>query len=222
MLKKIFVLLFIVLFFCVGCTENTDTGDTLDYQFKTPNKKDATAVIKTSMGDIKIMFFPKEAPKAVENFITHSKNDYYNDLVFHRVMKEFMIQGGDPLGNGTGGESIWGNPFEDEFSDKLHNFRGAVCMANSGENTNGSQFFIVQKKTVDEDLEQWMIKMELDENLMAKYIEVGGTPWLDNKHTVFGQVIEGMDVVDNIANVEIGADHKPLDPVIIESIQIID
>ena len=96
------------------------------------------------MGDITVRFFKDEAPKAVENFITHAKEGYYDGLTFHRVINDFMIQGGDPKGDGTGGESIWGTKFEDEFSDNLHNFRGALSMANAGTNTNGSQFFIVQ------------------------------------------------------------------------------
>ena len=95
------------------------------------------------MGVIKIKLFPEYAPKAVENFKTHAKNGYYDGLTFHRIINEFMIQGGDPNGDGSGGESIWGVPFEDEFSTEVLNYRGAF-MANSGPNTNGSQFFIVQ------------------------------------------------------------------------------
>ncbi|MBQ7303000.1 MAG: peptidylprolyl isomerase [Clostridia bacterium] len=100
--------------------------------------------MKTSMGDIYIRLFPEAAPKAVENFTTHAKNGYYNGLTFHRVMEDFMIQGGDPKGDGTGGESVWGEDFEDEFDKKLLNIRGSLAMANSGVNTNGSQFFINQ------------------------------------------------------------------------------
>lgn len=110
------------------------------------------AVIKTDKGDIKVRLFPEEAPKAVENFVTHAENGYYDGLIFHRVIKDFMIQGGDPKGTGTGGESIWGKPFADEFSSELHNFRGALSMANAGPNTNGSQFFIVQADSVSDDL----------------------------------------------------------------------
>lgn len=115
------------------------------YQLENPQKGDQIAIMHTSMGDISLRFFPEAAPKAVENFIKHAKDGYYDGLTFHRVISDFMIQGGDPKGDGTGGESIYGKPFEDEFSDKLFNLRGSVAMANSGADTNGSQFFINQK-----------------------------------------------------------------------------
>ena len=114
------------------------------FQLEDPAEGEEIVVMHTTMGDIYIRLFPEAAPKAVENFVTHAKNGYYNGLTFHRVINEFMIQGGDPKGNGTGGESIWGETFEDEFDRKLLNLRGALAMANSGEDTNGSQFFINQ------------------------------------------------------------------------------
>ncbi|MFD1736460.1 peptidylprolyl isomerase [Bacillus salitolerans] len=174
----------------------------------------------TSKGTITIELYPEIAPKAVENFLTHSKNGFYNGLTFHRVMNEFMIQGGDPLGNGTGGESIYGAPFEDEFSDKLYHFRGALSMANSGANTNQSQFFIVQKTEVEAELQQQMIDAGFPKDVVAAYSERGGTPWLDFKHTVFGQVVEGMEVVDAIASVEVDANSMPTEPVLIEEIVV--
>lgn len=119
-------------------------------QLRQPAAGDTVATIKTSMGDIKVVLFPDAAPKAVENFTTHAENGYYDGVIFHRVIPDFMIQGGDPLGKGIGGESIWGKPFKDEFSRDYHNLRGALCMANAGPNTNGSQFFIVQAPAVDE------------------------------------------------------------------------
>ena len=191
-------------------------------QRRTPEKGDITATIKTTMGDIKVILFPDAAPKAVENFTTHSKNGYYNGIIFHRVIPDFMIQGGDPLGKGIGGESIWGRSFEDEFSPDYHNLRGALSMANAGPNTNGSQFFIVQAKSVDE---RFIPQMErLPEMFTAEsvedYKEVGGTPWLDFRHTVFGQTVEGMDVVDAIAAVKRNASDKPLEDVSIISIDI--
>ena len=112
-------------------------------QFEKPAAGEKIAVMKTSMGEIVLKFFPGQAPKAVENFLTHAENGYYDGLKFHRVIPGFMIQGGDPQGTGTGGESIWGEPFGDEFSMDLWNFRGALSMANAGPDTNGSQFFIV-------------------------------------------------------------------------------
>ena len=105
-----------------------------DYQLKPLENGDTFAVMKTNMGEIKIKLFPNEAPKTVENFTTHAKNGYYNGLIFHRVIKDFMIQGGDPQGTGIGGESIWGRKFEDEFNPNLHNLRGALSMANAGPN----------------------------------------------------------------------------------------
>ncbi len=179
------------------------------YQFEKPQKGSEVAVIETEKGTIKVYFFPQYAPKAVENFVTHSKNGYYNGITFHRVINDFMSQGGDPPGNGTGGESIWGHEFEDEFTVKLRNFRGALSMANAGPCTNGSQFFIVQAPAVSADLLSQMKQMGVNEQgegfpqeVVEKYAEIGGTPWLDYKHTVFGQVFEGMDVVDAIAATE--------------------
>jgi len=189
-------------------------------QFSQLKAGEDIAVMKTNMGTIKIRFFPQYAPKAVENFITHSKESYYNGLTFHRVFDEFMIQGGDPLGDGTGGESIWGEPFEDEFSVNLMPYRGALCMANSGSNTNGSQFFIVQNKKMDPDYSTAMRNGGFPEEIIKKFEEVGGTPWLYGKHTVFGQVIEGMEVVDAIAKVSANKEGKPDQAVIIETITI--
>lgn len=110
------------------------------------------AVIKTNMGDVTVKLLNNVAPKTVENFVTHAKNKYYDGLIFHRVIKDFMIQGGDPTGTGMGGESIWGQAFEDEFSTDAFNLYGALSMANAGPNTNGSQFFIVQLKDVPSDM----------------------------------------------------------------------
>lgn len=120
------------------------TDEEYGFQLDAPESGEEIAIMHTNHGDIYIRFFPEAAPKAVENFKTHAKNGYYNGLTFHRVIKDFMIQGGDPKGDGTGGESIWGEAFEDEFDQKLLNLRGSLVMANSGVNTNGSQFFINQ------------------------------------------------------------------------------
>lgn len=108
----------------------------------------SAAIIHTTYGDIHIRLFPDAAPKTVENFVTHSKNGYYNNIIFHRVIRKFMIQTGDPMGDGTGGESIWGREFQDEFSTLKHDKPYTVSMANAGPNTNGSQFFITTEKTV--------------------------------------------------------------------------
>ena len=244
------------------------------FQLQGPEKGDTVAIMHTSMGDISIRLFPEAAPKTVENFVTHAKNGYYNGLIFHRVWDDFMIQGGDPKGDGTGGESIYeGGKFEDEFNAKLMNLRGSIAMANSGVNTNGSQFFINQKKPTGQTAAQWKetydytktynqmlsyynqyvqmygeqftAKYTLDAFIEANggispdsrlvpdvvwdlYAQHGGNIHLDGAwrstggHTVFGQVYEGMDVVDAIAAVEVDANKKPTASVIIESIEIID
>ncbi len=181
------------------------------------------AVIKTNRGDMTFELNETAAPKAVENFVTHSKNGYYDGLIFHRVIKDFMIQGGDPTGTGCGGESIWGKPFEDEFSINARNYYGALSMANSGRNTNGSQFFIVQAKKVPDNLISQM--EELKDNgypaeVTEKYKTSGGTPWLDFHHTVFGQLVDGADTLENIASVQTDASDKPLYDVVIETVLI--
>ena len=182
-------------------------------------KGDVIATIKTNFGSIRVKMLPEAAPKAVENFLTHARNGYYNGIIFHRVINDFMIQGGDPTGTGMGGESIWGDPFEDEFTPDARNFRGALSMANAGPGTNGSQFFIVQAgpETIDTRMFPMLKRQgkEFSEEAVAKYTEMGGTPWLDGAHTVFGQVIEGMDVVDKIAAVRVDRSSRPYDEVTI-------
>lgn len=191
-------------------------------QLAAPKSNDTVAVIKTTMGDIKVKFFPEHAPKAVENFTTHAKNGYYDGIIFHRVIRDFMIQGGDPNGTGTGGKSIWGRPFEDEFTPELHNLRGALSMANAGPCTNGSQFFIVHASSVPDGMTDQM--KELPDSYPADCVEayekVGGTPWLDYHHTVFGQVYDGMDVVDAIASAAVDGRDKPIDEIKILGIDV--
>ena len=192
-------------------------------QLAKPVSGETVATMKTSMGDIKIRLFPEAAPKTVENFTTHAKNGYYDGLIFHRVINDFMIQGGDPTGTGCGGQSIWGSTFEDEFCTDLHNLRGALSMANAGPGTNGSQFFIVQADEVSRDLVEQMEQLAdrgFPTETVENYKAVGGTPWLDYKHTVFGQVYEGMDVVDAIANVKTARGDKPVEDVVINTIVI--
>jgi peptidyl-prolyl cis-trans isomerase B (cyclophilin B) len=190
------------------------------YQLRTPEKGDTVAVMKTSMGDISIRLFPDDAPRTVENFVTHARNGYYNNLKFHRIINDFMIQGGDPKGNGTGGQSIWGTPFKDEFSPRLYNFRGALSMANSGANTNGSQFFIVQKKSVNSREIQYIKTLKYLDEVVEAYENNGGTMWLDNKHSVFGQVFEGFDILDKLAEVETDASDKPAKDILVLEIVI--
>ena len=192
--------------------------------FEPVKSGDTIVTIRTNRGDIKVKMLPEAAPKAVENFVTHAKNGYYDGIIFHRVIRDFMIQGGDPTGTGMGGESIWGREFADEFSDKARNFRGALSMANAGPGTNGSQFFIVQAgpETMDERMFP-MLKRQgksFSEDAVSAYMEQGGTPWLDGAHTVFGQVIEGMDIVDKIAAVKVDRNSKPYDEVSITGMDV--
>ena len=148
-----------------------------------------SATLHTNHGPIALELFDGEAPKTVENFRKLATDGFYDGVIFHRVIPDFMIQGGDPTGTGTGGP---GYTFEDEFNDHPVE-RGALAMANAGPNTNGSQFFIV---TAD------------------------ACPWLDGKHTVFGRVTDGLDVVDTISQVETGASDKPVADVVIERIDV--
>ncbi|HEL9598168.1 TPA: peptidylprolyl isomerase [Streptococcus suis] len=189
-------------------------------------ENEAAVKIKTTEGNITIKLFPEQAPLTVENFLTHAKNGYYNGTIFHRVIKDFMIQGGDPLGNGTGGESIWagkgttidaGYGFKDEISAFLYNIRGSLSMANAGAGTNGSQFFINQNTT---DMSSQLSSSKYPTKIVDAY-KNGGNPNLDGKHTVFGQVIEGMDIVDKIAAVETDSSDKPKTAVKIEAIEIL-
>jgi len=194
-------------------------------QFDLPKEGETVATIKTNKGDIKIRLFNKQAPKAVENFVKHAKDGYYNNVIFHRVIDDFMIQSGDPTGTGRGGESIWNKPFEDELSDEVLPYRGALAMANSGPNTNGSQFFIVQAEKVDPVLIGQMESSGIPQSIINGYKQHGGTPHLDFRfsqysHTVFGQVYSGLDVVDAIAKVERDKDDKPLVDVVIKEILI--
>lgn len=179
--------------------------------------------LNTTDGAIKIKLFPKIAPKAVENFITHAKEGYYNNVTFHRVIEDFMIQSGDPKGDGTGGESIWGKGFEAETSNQLYHLNGALSMASSSApDSLGSQFFIVQNH---EDKSDGLAIQYYPQKIIDAYKD-GGRPELDGKYAVFGQVIDGMDVVDKIAKEKVttsetGENSKPVDPVKITSIEVL-
>ena len=233
-------------------TEDTeDTDDGLEAFSELPQLKgvqtgDTIATIHTNKGDIKVWFFDDYAPKAVENFITHAKDGYYDGVTFHRVINDFMIQGGDPEGTGMGGESIWGADFENEVSLNLRSFRGSLCMANAGPDTNSSQFYIVQSDQHDKmksmlestdasqiyqgpsskrtfkgkDGNDLTIGDVFPQEVIDAYGTLGGYPALDLDYTVFGQVYEGLDIVDSIAAVETDGNDKPLEDIIIESIEV--
>lgn len=177
------------------------------------------ATIKTNRGDVKVQLFVEQAPKTVKNFVELAQKGYYDGVIFHRVIPDFMIQGGDPSGTGMGGESIYGEKFEDEFSREVFNFRGALSMANAGPNTNGSQFFVVTNENVPENMMAQLEGAGYPAEIITAYHK-GGTPWLDFRHTVFGHVIEGMDTVDAISQVKRDAQDKPIDDVVIDAIEI--
>lgn len=162
-------------------------------QLDTPKTGDTVAIIETTLGIIKVKLFVHETPKTCANFIGLAKKEYYNGTIFHRVIRDFMIQGGDPTATGMGWESIYGQEFEDEFAPGLTHVKGTLSMANAGPNTNGSQFFIVQAPQ---------------------------TKYLDKHHSVFGQVYEGMDIVDTIANVKTDRNDRPMIDIEILSVNI--
>ena len=189
-------------------------------QLNEVNEKNPLVTVHTNLGDFTLELFPEVAPKTVENFVTHAKNVYYNGVIFHRVIEDFMIQGGDPTGTGMGGESIYGRTFEDEFSREAFNLYGTLSMANAGPNTNGSQFFIVTAKQVPAQMLKQLKDGGWPEEIVEEYAKVGGTPWLDHRHTVFGRVVEGMDVVLKIEGVERNAQDRPLEDVVIESMDV--
>ena len=145
--------------------------------------KDIVVVFETNQGNIELTLFPDVTPKTCENFSGLVKKGYYNGLIFHRVIKQFMIQGGDPTGTGMGGESLWGGKFDDEFSSaKRFDKKGVLAMANAGPGTNGSQFFIT----------------------------TAPTPWLNDHHTIFGEVSSGYDIVSKIENTQTGTQDRPV------------
>lgn len=215
-------------------TDITWKPDVEIHNFKMPEIGEKIAVINVKdYGTIKIKLFPEDAPKGVENFIGLTEMGYYNELIFHRVIPDFMIQGGDPRGDGTGGKSFWGTDFDGETSENLYHFTGAVAYAHPGNSfTNGSQFYIVNtpdgymQNSCEELYAYNPEKYNFPGNVAEKYSEVGGVPFLDGDYTVFGQVFEGIDVVRAIAEVETDQDpdsltpDKPLTQVLMESVRI--
>lgn len=227
-----------------------DNGKKVGYQLDMPEEGEEIAVITMESGEVfKLRFFPDEAPKAVYNFKVHALEGYYDGLTFHRVIENFMIQGGDPQGDGTGGESVWGEPFADEFNDNLLNIDGAVSMANSGADTNGSQFFInaTGGMSADWDYYQqgfdvyeqspeaftstygaWVDMDKVTDAVKKLYEEHGGNPTLDGYysttgrgHTVFAQVFEGMDQVYTLSQADTDDNDKPLEDMVIQSVEIV-
>jgi len=184
-MKKIFsltLLAFSLLFNACGSNSSTPKN-TVQTTKAEINKAHPIVVLKTTKGDLEIELFPEVAPLAVENFMTHIKNGYYNGIAFHRIIKDFMIQGGDPTESGRGGESIWNKPFKDEFTNKTFDKAGILAMANAGPSTNGSQFFIT----------------------------TAPTPWLNGHHTIFGQITpDSYATLAKLNSVETARGDKPL------------
>ncbi|HOO07969.1 MAG TPA: peptidylprolyl isomerase [Ruminococcus sp.] len=192
--------------------------------FTTPKNGDTVIIMNIKgYGEVKIRLFPEYAAKGVENFVELAKKGYYDGLTFHRVISDFMIQGGDPLGNGTGGESVWGGSFDGGTDPNVIHAAGAVAYANSGSTaTNGSQFYIVTGTPVSEEdfalYEQY--GYTFSDDAKAVYTTVGGTPHLDGGYTVFGQVYDGLDVIFAAQDVETDQMDKPVDDLIIESVKV--
>ena len=184
------------------------------------NYTGTVATIHTNLGDLTVKLFDDVAPKTVKNFVELAEKGYYNGVIFHRIIRDFMIQGGDPTGTGMGGESIYGEKFEDEFSENVFNIRGALSMANAGPNTNGSQFFIVQNENLPYD-KSALVKGGWPEEI-AEIYTAGGTPHLDGRHTVFGQLAnaESFETLDRIAKEPTGFQDKPENDVEIINIDV--
>lgn len=193
-MKQIPALLLSSVLLLEGLTGCGSQQETAVKNFTAPEQGEELVVIHVKdYGTIKIKVFSDLLPKACENFVTHAKDGYYDGLPFHRVIENFMIQGGDPKGDGTGGESIWGGKFDGGVDDSLIHVRGAVAYANSGgTDTDGSQFYIV----------------------------TGGAPWLDGKYTVFGQVVDGLDVAITISEQETDSNNKPYTSIIMDSVTV--
>ena len=204
--EKMKNILFLVLMFLVfSCSGGKKIDEKIEKSII--NKKDPKVIelmnvseneklvakINTNVGSFEIELFANKVPKTVENFVGLATDGKYNGIIFHRVIADFMIQGGDPTGTGRGGESYWGGKFADEFNDSLrHTKPGILSMANAGPNTNGSQFFIT----------------------------LVPTPWLDGKHAIFGEVISGMDVIESIGATKTGMMDKPVNDIIMETVTV--
>ncbi len=196
-------------------------------QFDLPEDGDEIVIINTSKGTMRVMLFPDIAPKAVENFVTHARDGYYNGLKFYKVQKDKCLYTGDPKGDGTGGESIFKDedgrtvPFEDEYSMDLWHFNGALSMVNDGaEDNNGSRFCFVQSSSITGDMLIEMREIGFPEAVISRYASAGGAPWLDTKQVVFAQVFDGLDVLDDIAEAEVDENGVPIENIVINSMTV--
>lgn len=204
--------------------EDTEAVSVMNYTAPEDGEQVVIMNIK-DYGEVRIKLFPEYAPEGVENFVELAKQGYYDGLTFHRVISDFMIQGGDPLGNGTGGESIWGAKFDGGTNPHLIHSAGAVAYANSGSTaTNGSQFYIVTGEVYDEATLTQMTAYygtTLTEQSKELYTTIGGTPWLDGSYTVFGQVYQGLDIIFELQYAETDPyTNLPLESIIMESVTV--
>ncbi len=225
----IFLIISISVFASCGSTDEYIERNLIEnpgeMQLMQPVEGETIAVISTDLGNISLRLFPNEAPMAVENFIGLAQQDYFDGITFHRVVQDFVIQSGDAEGTGFGGATIWNNePYPLEISDNLHHYTGALGIAHSGSGEdNKSQFYIVQTpaNSVSNSAAVSLIESGMRENVAEIYKDIGGTPHLDNKHTVFAQVFEGMDVVDEIAKAQVDSNGQPVTPIYITNVDII-
>lgn len=218
------IFIFMIAFLLLISTSCTTNEDIQLEQLQPPTIGEEILVMQTNLGDIMIRFFPEISPKAVENFKSLAINGYYEGKMFSKVMtSEFFMF--EDMEDREYYNSIWGEFFEDEFHNEYCHFRGAVSMANSGPNTNGSSFFIVNGNHIDQGILDVMKELGEDEGfsdgVIQAYEEIGGLYSLDYKHTVFGQVFEGMEVVELITNVEVDFNNQPIDSVVIEKIELV-
>ena len=199
-----------------GNSSSQSSGKLVNF---TPPEKGEEIIVMTikDYGDVKIKLFPEQAKKGVENFTGLAEKGYYDGLIFHRVINNFMIQGGDPEGTGMGGESLWGGKFDGGTSP-------AVAYANSGgTSTDGSQFYIVTGETYSEDSLSSLTdyyKITLSDEAKKIYTDIGGTPWLDGSYTIFGQVFDGLDIIFDIQGVSTDSNDKPEKDVVIEKVSV--
>lgn len=206
--------------------DKENESDIAPANFTAPEKGEQIIIMKIKdYGEVKFKLFPEYAEKGVENFVELAKNGYYDGLTFHRVINDFMIQGGDPLGTGTGGESIWGEKFDGGTDPHLIHAAGALAYANSGSTaTNGSQFYIVTGTVYEpEELDSLLDYYQISLSQEAKdiYTTQGGAPWLDGGYTVFGQVFDGLDIIFEAQKVQVDAGNKkPVEDLIIESVKV--